>query len=73
MYQEFARIAPALMDGRLSMAAGYGHILRTCGAQPRPELMRALVDREWNCCWPDLHDERIAGLMPGRDAPGRCA
>lgn len=45
MYQEFARIAPALTDGRLSMAAGYGHILRTCGAQPRPELVRALVDR----------------------------
>ena len=24
---------------------GYRHILRTCGAQPRPELVRALVDR----------------------------
>jgi HAD superfamily hydrolase (TIGR01509 family) len=45
MYTEFARIAPALTDGRLSMAAGYDHILRTCGAQPRPELVRALVDR----------------------------
>ena len=45
MYQEFARIAPALTDGRLSMAAGYGRILRTCGAEPRPELVRALADR----------------------------
>jgi putative hydrolase of the HAD superfamily len=45
MYNEFARIAPALTDGRLSMAAGYDHILRTCGAEPRPELVRALVDR----------------------------
>jgi putative hydrolase of the HAD superfamily len=45
MYTEFARIAPALTDGRLSMAAGYDHILRTCGAEPRPELVRALVDR----------------------------
>jgi putative hydrolase of the HAD superfamily len=45
MYAEFARIAPALTDGRLSMAAGYEHILRTCGAEPRPELARALVDR----------------------------
>jgi putative hydrolase of the HAD superfamily len=45
MYAEFARIAPALTDGRLSMAAGYDHILRTCGAEPRPELVRALVDR----------------------------
>ena len=45
MYQEFARIAPALTDGRLSMAAGYGRILRACGAEPRPELVRALADR----------------------------
>jgi putative hydrolase of the HAD superfamily len=45
MYAEFARIAPALTDGRLSMAAGYEHILRTCGAEPRPGLARALVDR----------------------------
>ena len=74
MYQEFARIAPALTDGRLSMAAGYRHILRTCGAQPRPELVRALVDRGMELLLaPDLHDERIAGLMPGWDAPGRRA
>jgi putative hydrolase of the HAD superfamily len=45
MYAEFARIAPALTDGRLSMAAGYEHILRVCGAEPRPELARRLVDR----------------------------
>jgi putative hydrolase of the HAD superfamily len=45
MYEEFARIAPALTDGRLSMAAGYSHILQACGAEPRPELVRALVDR----------------------------
>ena len=45
MYQEFARIAPALTDGRLSMAAGYGRILRACGAEPRPELVGALADR----------------------------
>lgn len=45
MYQEFARIAPALTDGRLSMAAAYEHVLRAVGAEPRPELVRALVDR----------------------------
>jgi len=45
MYAEFAKIGPALTDGRLSMAEGYLHILRTCGAEPRPELARALVDR----------------------------
>jgi putative hydrolase of the HAD superfamily len=45
MYAEFARIAPALTDGGLSMAAGYEHILRTCGAGPQPELARALADR----------------------------
>jgi len=45
MFEEFGRIAPALTDGRLSLAAGYDHILRTCGAGPRPELVRALMDR----------------------------
>jgi putative hydrolase of the HAD superfamily len=45
MYEEFARIAPALTDGRLSMAAGYEHILRACHAEPRPGLAQALVDR----------------------------
>jgi putative hydrolase of the HAD superfamily len=45
MYAEFARIAPALTDGRLSMAAGYEHILRTCGAEPQAELARALAGR----------------------------
>ena len=45
MYAEFGKIAPALTDGRLSMTEGYLHILRTCGAEARPELARALVDR----------------------------
>jgi putative hydrolase of the HAD superfamily len=45
MYAEFAKIAPALTDGRLSMAEGYLRILQACGAEPRPELARALVDR----------------------------
>jgi putative hydrolase of the HAD superfamily len=45
MFLEFARIAPSLTDGRLSLAAGYDHILRNCGAEPRPELVRALMDR----------------------------
>ena len=45
MFREFARIAPSLTDGRLSLAAGYDHILRACGAEPRPELVRALMDR----------------------------
>jgi putative hydrolase of the HAD superfamily len=45
MYAEFARIAPALTDGRLSMAEGYLHILRTCGAEPRPELAQSMADR----------------------------
>jgi hypothetical protein len=45
MYEEFARIAPALTDGRLSMAAEYSRILLACGAAPRTEMVRALVDR----------------------------
>jgi len=40
MYEEFARIAPALTDGLLSMAAGYDRILRACSAEPQPEWVR---------------------------------
>lgn len=50
MYEEFARIAPALTDGRLSMGAGYGHILRASGAKPRPECAPWWTE-EWNCYW----------------------
>jgi putative hydrolase of the HAD superfamily len=45
MYAEFAKIGPALTDGRLSMAEGYLRILQACGGEPRPELARALADR----------------------------
>lgn len=45
IYREFARIAPALTDGRLSMTAAYEHILTVNGAEARPELVRALVHK----------------------------
>ena len=43
MYEEFAGSRRA-HDGRLSMAAGYATSCRHA-AEPRPELVRALVDR----------------------------
>jgi putative hydrolase of the HAD superfamily len=44
-YGEFARIAPELTVGRISMAEAFGQILRACGVEPRPGLERELVER----------------------------
>jgi putative hydrolase of the HAD superfamily len=46
MIKEFVRISPALSIGQLSMAEGFGQILRACGIEPRPDLVRELVKRE---------------------------
>jgi putative hydrolase of the HAD superfamily len=45
MYAEFGRLAPALTVGELSMAEAFERILRACGVEPRPDLVRALTDR----------------------------
>ena len=50
MYEEFALIAPALTDGRLSLGAGYCRIFRACGAEPRPECAPWWTEG-WNCYW----------------------
>ena len=43
---EYDRIGPALTDGRLSKTEGFGHILRACGKEPGPDLVRELVNRD---------------------------
>ena len=45
MYAEFGRLAPALTVGDLSMAEVFEQILRTCGVEPAPGLVRALTDK----------------------------
>ncbi len=45
MYAEFARLAPALTVGELTRAEAYARILKACGAEPEPGLVRALTDR----------------------------
>jgi putative hydrolase of the HAD superfamily len=42
----YEQIMPALTDGRLSKAEGFGEVLRACGKQVRPELVRTLVSRD---------------------------
>jgi putative hydrolase of the HAD superfamily len=45
MYAEFGRLAPALTVGELSMAEVFEQILRACGVEPAPGLVRALTDK----------------------------
>jgi putative hydrolase of the HAD superfamily len=44
--EAYARISPALNDGRLSKTEGFGQLLRACGRQPEPDLVRAMVDMD---------------------------
>jgi putative hydrolase of the HAD superfamily len=45
MYAAFGRLAPGLGTGRISMTEAYAQILREGGVEPRPDLVRALVDK----------------------------
>ncbi len=45
MYAEFVRLAPALTVGELTRAEAYARILKACGAEPGPGLVRALTER----------------------------
>jgi putative hydrolase of the HAD superfamily len=62
---EYDRIMPALTDGRLSKAEGFGEILRACGREPRPDLVRAMVsrDRELLLANARLFDDAIPFLV----------
>ena len=45
MYREFGRLAPALSVGEISITEAYAEILRACGVEPRPDLVRAMADK----------------------------
>jgi putative hydrolase of the HAD superfamily len=47
MEKEFIRISPALSIGQLSMAEGFSQILRACGIEPQPDLVRELVEKDF--------------------------
>jgi putative hydrolase of the HAD superfamily len=42
----YDRIDDGLNDGRISKAEGFGRMLRELGVEPRPDLVRALVERD---------------------------
>ena len=42
----YRRLYDALNTGRLSKSEGFGQLLQDSGVAPRPELLRALVDRD---------------------------
>jgi len=70
--EEYDRIGPALTDGRLSKTEGFGHILRACGKEPRPDLVREMVNRDrelllanarlFDDAVPFLHNLRARGM-----------
>jgi HAD superfamily hydrolase (TIGR01509 family) len=43
---EYNRIGPWLTDGRMSKTQAFGQILRACGIQARPGLVREMVRRD---------------------------
>ena len=45
LYGEFRRLGPAVGTGRMTLAEAFAEILRAGGAEPRPELVRALTTR----------------------------
>jgi putative hydrolase of the HAD superfamily len=42
----YRRIESDLSTGRLSKSEGFAHIMRECAVEPRPGLLRALVDKD---------------------------
>jgi putative hydrolase of the HAD superfamily len=45
LYAEFRRLGPALGTGRIPMTEAIAQILRACGVQPQPELVRDIVEK----------------------------
>ena len=44
--QQYRKVRPALTNGRLSKAEGFERTLKACGVEPRPDLVRRLVDKD---------------------------
>jgi putative hydrolase of the HAD superfamily len=62
---EYSQVGPALTNGRLSKAEGFERILTACGMEPRPDLVRRLVDkdRELLLASARLYDDAIPFLQ----------
>jgi len=45
MWKQFRELGPALSVGQLTMTEAFTKVLRACGADPRPDLIRQLTDR----------------------------
>lgn len=65
--EHYEPIGPMLTDGRLSKAQGFGEVLRACGRDPSPDLIREMIraDRELLLAHARLYDdvpEFLAGL-----------
>ena len=61
---DYSRLGPLLNDGRISKAAAFGEILRACGREPRPELVREMVtaDQELLIANTRLFDDAVPFL-----------
>jgi putative hydrolase of the HAD superfamily len=64
MYGEFGRLAPVLGTGQISMTEAFARILRASGVEPKPDLVRELVDkrRELLLSLGRLYDDVLATL-----------
>lgn len=72
---EYSQVGLALTNGRLSKAAGFERILRACGVEPRPDLVRRLVDkdRELLLGYARLYDDAIGFLKALRSRSVKIA
>jgi putative hydrolase of the HAD superfamily len=70
-----SRVGPSFNVGRLTKAEGFGQILQECGVEPRPDLVRALVDmdRELLLASAHLYDDSIPFLENLRSHGVRAA
>ena len=75
MYAGFRRLAPARTVGELSAAEAYRRILRACGVEPRPDLVRSLTDktRELLLAAGRLYDDALPFLRTLRSRGVRTA
>jgi HAD superfamily hydrolase (TIGR01509 family) len=54
-HDAYQRISPSLTDGRISKAEGFEEILRACGQEPRPGLIREMVKRDQELLLENAH------------------
>jgi putative hydrolase of the HAD superfamily len=69
--QQYERFGPMLTDGRVSKAEAFGEIVRACGREPRPDLIREMVraDQELLLANARLYDD-VLPFLTGLRARG---